>query len=794
MRLLRDDDEVDVGTAPEVEQGALAPDVETPADLRTPMLGVVAWVAALAGLHLSALVNALGWLGLAAMAAGLAHRRGLRREHLAWLAVLVAVAGGTLLRLATVQSGPLPGLAAAQATAQVTLRLSGDPVRKQGRFSDYVLVRATLTRMTARGSAWTGLRQPVLVIAPKQWGSVRLGQTVTASGRLAPADGNDLAAVVSVRGSPHVDAADGPLLAAAGRVRAGLRASVAHQAQAPRALVPALVDGDDAGLPPAVAAEFRTSGLTHLLAVSGTNLTLVVGALLVLARALGVRARGLMLVGALGVAGFVLLARPEPSVLRAAAMGSVALVGMGSNGRERGTRALGLALLVLLLLDPWLAGEIGFALSALATAGILFLAPGWRDALTRWLPRWAAEALAVPLAAQLACTPLVAAISGQVSLVAVVANLLAAPAVAPATVLGLVGGVLSSIWVPLGRGPGTVAAWCASWIIGVAHRTSGLPSAAVGWPTNLGSLLVLTVICGWLALTLGALLARRGWAMSLSAVALVAMLVPLPTPGWPPSGWVLAACDVGQGDGLVLNAGSGAGVVVDTGPDPALMDGCLRRLGVRRVPLLVFTHFHADHVDGLSGVLHGRQVGAIEVTSLDDPQSGAREVQQLASARRVPVHVVRLGERVQLGPLRWQVLAPSGPPPVDSDSPPNDSSIVLLVQTRGIRLLLMGDEETGSQARLADRVRGLHVDVLKVSHHGSAKQDPGLVRDLHPRLAVISVGLHNDYGHPAPSTLRLMESAGALVRRTDLDGDVAVVVDGSGQLHVEHRLPAVRPP
>ncbi|MDQ6641174.1 MAG: ComEC/Rec2 family competence protein, partial [Actinomycetota bacterium] len=638
-----------------------------------------------------------------------------------------------------------------------------------------------------------GLRQPVLGVAPTTWSRLRLGETVTAPGRLAPAHGRDLAGLATVRGPPHVVARQGLLLSAAERIRAGIRESVANQAPGPRALIPALVDGDDSGMPTAVAAEFKTAGLTHLLAVSGTNLTLVVGALLVLARGVGVRARGLVVLGALGVVGFVLLARPEPSVLRAAAMGSVALIGMGNNGRERGTRALGLALLVLMLLDPRLAGEVGFALSSLATAGILFLAPGWRDALRRWLPRWAAEALAVPMAAQLTCTPLVAAISGQVSLVAVLANLLAAPAVAPATVLGLVGGLLSSLWVPLGRAPGAVAVSCGSWIIEVAHRSATLPTAAIGWPTSVGSLLVLTLICGWVALTIKVVLARRGWALGLAVVALVLMLVPLPTPGWPPRGWVFVACDIGQGDGLVLNAGPGVGVVVDTGPDPALMDGCLRRLGVRRVPLVVLTHFHADHVDGLSGVLRGREVGTIEVTSLGDPPGGVQVVRDLAVARRVKVRVAIAGERVSLGALTWRVLAPTGRTPVDSASPPNDASIVLLVETRGIRLLMMGDEEKGSQARLADAAPGLHVDVLKVAHHGSAKQDPDLVRSLHPRLAVISVGVRNDYGHPAPSTLALLKATGAVVRRTDTDGDVAVTVDGAGHLRVENRLPAVRP-
>jgi competence protein ComEC len=552
---------------------------------------------------------------------------------------------------------------------------------------------------------------------------------------------------------------------------------VAHRPSDQAGLVPALVDGDDAGLPTDLEEDFRTTGLTHLTAVSGTNLTLVVGALLVLARWAGVRARALTLVGVLGVLGFVLLARPEPSVLRAAAMGSVALVGLGHDGRRRGPRALGAAVLLLLLVDPWLAVSPGFALSALATAGILWFAPGWRDRLSRWLPRWVAEAVSVPLAAQLACTPLVASISGQVSLVAVAANLLAAPAVGPATVLGLAGGVVGLVSGALARVVAAPAAWCASWIIAVATRGADLPVAAIGWSTGVVGIAVLTALCVLLAVFLGTVLARRVGTLTLASVMVGVLLVPLPTPGWPPRGWVLVACDVGQGDGLVLDAGEGSALVVDTGPDPAAMDRCLRRLGIDRVPLVLLTHFHADHVDGLPGVLRRRRVGAIEVTALADPPSGAAQVRDQAERAGVPVRVAAYGETGRLGQLGWQVLAPSHAPPASSESPPNDASVVLLVTVRGLRLLLMGDEEDGSQSQLMRDTGGVRADVLKVAHHGSARQDPDLVRATGARLAVISVGEDNDYGHPAPSLLALLHDAGMQVERTDQDGDVAVVAD-----------------
>ena len=284
---------------------------------------------------------------------------------------------------------------------------------------------------------------------------------------------------------------------------------------------------------------------------------------------------------------------------------------------------------------------------------------------------------------------------------------------------------------------------------------------------------------------LGALLARRFAAMAFGGLLVAVLLVPLPTPGWPPDGWVMVACDVGQGDGLVLNAGHRSAVVVDAGPDPRAMDGCLRRLGIERVPLVVLTHFHADHVDGLAGVLRGRPVGALEVTSLAQPASGVRLVQREAARAGVPLQQAAYGESRQLGPLRWQVVAPSREPSADSESPPNDSSVVLLVETRGIRILLMGDEEESSQSTLLRQTGGLRADVLKVAHHGSASQEPDLVRATGARLAVISVGVDNDYGHPAPSLMALLRDARMQVSRTDRDGDVAVVVhDG---LRVAHR-------
>ena len=757
-------------------------------DLRAPVLAAVAWLSAVAA------VRAPPWVLPLALVAALAHvvvRRRRGREvlsRLAWIVAGTGVAGSALLRAEAVQASTVEVLAQQAATVEARVVVTSDPVTRRGRFERYVVFRARTESVVGRGQRYR-VRAPVLVIADERSARLDLGSRLALRGRLQQARTRDLAGVLSTRGPPRVRGGPGPLLRGADHLRDSIRAAVARRPAGPRALVPALVDGDDARMPEHLAEDFRTAGLTHLLAVSGTNLTLVVGSLLLLARWAGVRARGLLVVGVLGVLGFVLLARPEPSVLRAAAMGSVALVGMGHHGRRRGPRALGAAVLLLLLVDPWLAVTPGFALSALATAGILWLAPGWRDRMARWVPRGVAEAVSVPLAAQLACTPLVAAISGQVSLVAVVANLLVAPAVGPATVLGLGGGVVGLVSAACGRWVALPAAWCAAWIIAVAQKSAELPVAAVGWSSGAMSILVLSVACAVVSLLLGAVLARRAGTLALGSVMVVVLLVPMPTPGWPPRGWVLVACDVGQGDGLVLNAGPGTALVVDTGPDAAAMDRCLRRLHVRRIPLLALTHFHADHVDGLVGAVRGREVDTIEVTPLADPLSGAHDVYGVAASAGVPVRVAAYGETGQLGPLRWQVIAPSHPPPPTSESPPNDASLVLLVQTRGIRILLMGDEEDGSQAQLLRDTGGVRADVLKVAHHGSARQDPDLVRATGARLAVISVGVDNDYGHPAPSLLALLHDARMRIARTDREGDVAVVVDGGLRVAARGHVP-----
>ncbi len=782
---------------PDLEAGP----ARSASDLRMPLLAVVGWAAALlallpvtllaSGLVVTLVAGAV-WSGRSAQARGTLAAAAL---------VLLAVLTAALVRSEAVTSGPVAALAADGAAVEIVARISMDPRRVAGPFGDQVVVRLDVREIVGRG--WRHrLSSPVLVIGDPAWGEVPLGARVSTTGRLAPADDHDLAALLVGGSAPVVLADPDVWWRGAAAVRASIRDAVAHRPEAQRALVPALVDGDDGGLDPDLEADFRTTGLTHLTAVSGTNLTLIVGFLMVLARWCGVRGRWLTAVAVAGIIGFLLLARTEPSVVRAAAMGTVGLLALGSNGRQRALRGLSVAVVGLLLIDPSLATSPGFALSAMATGGIVLLAPGWRDALSRWLPRWLAEAIAVPAAAQLACTPVVAALSGQVSLVAVPANLLVAPVVGPATVLGLAGGLVGLIEV-VGSVParllGTGAGWCVGWIVLVAETGARAPLAALDWGSGPWALVVLVLVCLAIVL-LVPLMLRHPVAVGRAAAALAVLavlVVNLPggvgLPGigpgsrWPAPDWVIAMCDVGQGDALVLRAGPDAGVVIDAGPDPASVSRCLDRLGIEQVPLVVLTHFHADHVDGLAGILEDRAVGAIWATTLLDPPQAVRAVATAAGERDLVMAGPANGT-VRIGEVTLQALWPldrtphAGP---GDGSTANDASIVLIAEVSGVRILLTGDLEPPGQAALATTLAGVDVDVLKVPHHGSRYQDLDVLASVRAELALISVGADNDYGHPAPDVIAALESAGTEVARTDEDGDVLVARREDGELRLE---------
>ncbi len=711
----------------------------------------------------------------------------------AWVlatAVTVAVCAVLgALQVHRLASGPVADLAGVRAWVgvQAVVRSDAHSHPARGALPSLVTVRVEVRQISGRGSAWR-VRAPVLLLvsgpAGMSWAGLPVGTTVSLTGRLAPGErGDDVAATLQVRGPPAVLAAPGPGLRLVEQVRQGLRTSVQHRRPDPRALVPALVLGDTSALTPELQADFRTTGLSHLTAVSGANLTLLLAFLLLAARWLGVRGWALRGVGLAGVVMFVALCRTEPSVLRAAAMGLVALAALGSGSRRAGVRNLAVAMVLLLLLDPFLARSWGFALSVLASAGIIWWARPWAAVLGRWAPRVVAEPLTLALAAHLATLPAVAALSGTVSTSGLLANALAGPFVGPATVLGFAAAGTSLVSGHLAAVLAFGAAWSAQVIIWVARLGAALPGGSQAWPTTPVALVLLVTSCLVAALIVPWVLVRR-WLSVLLAVVMTAALARAPAqPGWPPPGWRFVVCDVGQGDGLVLRAGAHQAVVVDSGPDPQAMGRCLDGLGVQEVTLLVLSHFHADHADGLAGVFAGRRVSRLWVSPLASPSGEAASVRELATQRGALVEVPEVDTAATVGAVTLRVLGPLAPQGSDDDqsATENDASLVLVADVDGLRVLLTGDVEPPGQRALLSRGTDLRAQVLKVPHHGSARQEPAFFAASGASVAIASAGVDNDYGHPAPRTVALAESLGMTVLRTDQNGSVAVTWRG-GQL------------
>ncbi|MFF7363155.1 ComEC/Rec2 family competence protein [Streptomyces sp. NPDC008125] len=817
---------------------------EGPADLRLVLPALAAWASAALCLVLPGAWTAAGvavLLVAALVLLRLARGKGSRRPtgRVAVCAVLLCAAAGAAsagLHGADVRRGPVPELARAHTEVEAEVTVTSDPVRTRAQVRGsrsmpaLLLIDAEITRLAqpgpgpggvsfAAGAAYR-LRTPVVLMvspgaATRAWQSLLPSTGLRIGGRLVPSarEGERSAATLRVAAGTAPRIVTGPSFAQrlAGELREGLRRATEELGPDARALLPGLVVGDTSRVPTELHDAFRSTDLAHLLSVSGANLSILLflligppGAALRaerrgLAPRLGLTLRTTALTGGLVALGFVIVCRPEPSVLRAAACGLITLLAIGTGRRRALIPALAAAVLLLVLYDPWLARSYGFLLSVLATGSLLTLAPRWGAALCRrGVPTRLAEVLAAAAAAQAVCAPVVVVLASRVSLVAVPCNLLAEFAVAPATVLGFAVLAVAPVSMPAAEVLARIAGWPVEWIAGIARTGAGLPGAEAAWPGGWGGAALLAG-----ATLLGVVGARRlgrhPWVCSVAALLLVlAVFRPVPltrlVTGWPPPGWAFALCDVGQGDAMVLAAGDGTGVVVDAGPEPAPVDRCLRELGVRRVPLLVLTHFHADHVRGLPGVLRGRTVGAVQTIGLEQPAEQAAFVRRTAAASGVPLVPVEAGEHRRIGALDWQVLwagAGAGAAAAAAGVPeePNDSSVTLLVTARGgLRLLLLGDLEPPAQQGLIRAHPELSaVDVLKVAHHGSGFQDPGLTRRVRPRLALISCGAENPYGHPAPRTVAALAAGGAKVLRTDVDGAIAVSGAGAGQRVVGRR-------
>ncbi len=544
--------------------------------------------------------------------------------------------------------------------------------------------------------------------------------------------------------------------------------------------------GQDDGIDPGTVEDFRRSGLSHLLAVSGQNVALLALLAMPLLASFGLplRARLVWILGLIVV--YVALAGAGPSIQRAGVMGALSVLATLSGRRASRLYALTVAAIATLAIEPRIAADVGWQLSFAAVLGILLLAAPLRRTLTGWIGpgaarRALAEGAALTLAATLATAPLIAFHFGEVSTTTLLANLLALPAVAPAMWLGMLtaaGGqvpgfpveALNSVNALLLGYVAQVAAWC------------GRPSwASVEVQVGAGGL-----ISSYLALATAAAaavrLARRRrrppWRLR-PGPALAGLLVGAlawtlagsggSTAASPPTvGLRVSILDVGQGDAILLQPAAGAAVLVDTGPPGADLADKLRAAGVERLGAAIVSHDQSDHAGGLAELLHEMPIEAFLYAV-----AGRRTLAVARTAGAVPRRLAA-GGVLRSGRMRLEVLWP--PPELLGGShrgeDPNRLSLALLLRWRDFSMLLPGDAE--AEAIPLDPGP---VDVLKVAHHGSEDSGlDGLLDRVRPRVAVVSVGDGNPFGHPTAATMATLAEHRIRRFRTDRDGTVVLEV------------------
>lgn len=754
-------------------------------DLRLLPAAAAAWIAAGVAVADPQLATAIG-IGSAlmvALALGAAARRPQWRAVSAMLVLALSAAALVSTAAAVRGADRLPDAVRAAADANQAVELTATVTALPRASGESIRLRAQL--MTLDGAAADA---PMLLFVPSDdTDPPPIGATIALRGKIQLAEpGDRITAIVFAREPAEVVAQPHPLLVFGDLLRGQFLAAAQPLPGPGNMLVPGLAVGDERLVSDALDDDMRVSSLSHLTAVSGSNIALIVAGMLALGRLAAWPRLVRIGVAALALALFVLLVTPQGSVIRAAAMGLIVLAVEAASRPISGVPVLALAVIVLLAADPWLARDYGFALSSAATAGLLLGTLPAQRLLERWLPPSIALLIAVPLVAQLACQPILLLLDPQVQTYGVLANLLAAPAAPIATVAGLFGCLIGVVVPPLG----TVLLWVAwlpaQWIGCVAQATARFPLATVPWlPGAAGALLFVLLMLAVAVVLRRPTGGRRARgvrqlvAFGLSAA--VVVVAACAAAGIAalrrdlPLNWRVAVCDVGQGDALLLQS-QGRHTLIDTGENIELLASCLERFSVTEIDLLIVSHFDRDHI----GALRELTIPVREAWVPDTEQArGEPDTARLQSQGAV-VRFAAAGDRQRRGEIDLQVLSPQRRDAAPSRAKDNDGSLVVLAQPNDAcrqacySALFLGDAGETTQRAVARRWPSLRADLLKVSHHGSADQSAEFTAQLDARLALVSVGADNSYGHPTTAALAALADAGTPWLRTDERGSFAV--------------------
>jgi competence protein ComEC len=623
-----------------------------------------------------------------------------------------------------------------------------------------------------------------------------IGSTIRITGTIVSAEPGDRERfLVFARGSPAVVAPPPPAIDWANELRLQFHRETTALPGDGGALLPGLAIGDTSAVSPTLDAAMKSTSLSHLTAVSGANCAVVVGLVMLVAGAAGANRITRITVSLAVLAGFVILVTPSASVLRAAVMAALVLGSLSTGRPTRGVPILSLAIVVLLASDPWLSRDVGFLLSVLATAGLLVLAGPLAKRLARWLPSPIAAVISIPLAAQLACQPVLILLNPSIPVYGVLANLLSEPAAPIATVLGLLGCAIAPILEPAGRVATDIAWLPSAWIAAVARFFSHAPGAQAPWLPGAVGVLALVVVTAFFVAALVRPPSRSRRIISGSlAVIMIAYFAVLLGTSWGhriavPDTWQIAACDIGQGDAVIVRS-LGAIALIDTGPKPARLAACLDELGIHHIDLLVLSHYDLDHVGGTSAVL-----GIVD-RAIVGPVSDASdtELRTALAESGAEVDEVARGAEGILGELRWRVLWP--PARLGTIEPGNPASVTVRFEGVGacaegcLSSIFLGDLGEDAQSRLLGLVHPEPVDIVKVAHHGSADQCERLYERLNARVGIIGVGTGNTYGHPTDELLNILNRVGTRITRTDLEGMILLSpAAGGGVLVWTERSP-----